>query len=643
MAAPRILVVEDETIVAMDIAQGLRQLGYGVVGTAGTGEEALELAKRGVPDLVLMDINLRGSMDGIETAKALQLRRAVPVLFLTAHADAATVQRAKEASPYGYLVKPYDQRDLHRSIELALSKAAGDRNTLAHAAAELWNSEERYRLLVDAMTDHAIVTIDGAGRIATWSAGAEKLFGWSAEEVLGRQLTELFPVDLNASEPIDEVLLRVRHGERVERDEWRQRKDGSRFLARAIRFPVKGEDGSAMATVALIRDVTRERALAADQLEAQKLESLGKLAGGVAHDFNNMLMVIFSRCDILERRGGLTTEQLRFLGDIRAAATRNRALTQQLLAAARRQYLEPEVVDMSEAVSSAMQLLGPTLGEHIAVRTELEPNPWPIYADPSKLHQVILNLTINARDAMSEGGVLTIETRNVCVDAAYAKQKLRMREGDYVSLAVSDSGCGIPEEIRDRVFDPFFTSKSGVGSGLGLAVVRGVVEQTGGQVWMYSEVGKGTTFKIYFPRYRGEVPIPESPAAPVETERGSGTILLVEDEQLLRSVIREALEENGYQVVEARSPAEALAALRQSGQHVDLLLSDVVLPGINGFELAEEVRRVRPEIRIVFMSGYTDKAIKGDRPLLDAPFLEKPISTSQLLSALRSALRAGDA
>ncbi|HEX7705874.1 MAG TPA: response regulator [Thermoanaerobaculia bacterium] len=642
MAPTRILIVEDETIVAMDLEQTLRGFGFEVVGVEGSADAAIERAAALVPDLIVMDVRLKGGGDGIDAARAIQTRNAIPILFLTAHADAATVERAKLVAPYGYVVKPFDHRDLRRSIELALSKAAGEREIMARSADDLWSSEERYRLLVDAVQDYGINTIDSNGVITTWNSGAERMFGYEAAEVVGTSIQRLFlpgATDATDLEPLQSVLDRVRSGERVERDEWRVRKDGSKFLARVVRSPIFGRSGAFDGSVAVIRDVTRERALEADQLQTQKLEGLGKLAGGIAHDFNNMLMVIFSRCDILERKGGLTADQLRHISDIRAAASKNRALTQQLLAAARRQVLEPQVVDLKKDVASAMELLRLTLGEHIMVRQSLD-DVWSIYADPARLHQVILNLAVNAKEAMPDGGILTVETRNVVVDEAYARQKFRIRAGDYVALVVSDNGVGIPEEIRDRIFDPFFTSRKGGGSGLGLSVVRGVVEQTGGAIWMYSEVGQGTTFKIFFPRHQGEVAEGVHVEPEKEPPRGEGTILIVEDEQLLRSVIRESLEESGYQVLDARTPGEALAIVER-GETPRLLLTDIVLPEMNGFELAAVIHRRYPELPTVFMSGYTDQAINGE-PLRSRIFLEKPISTRDLLTAVHAALHAGE-
>ena len=328
----------------------------------------------------------------------------------------------------------------------------------------------------------------------------------------------------------------------------------------------------------------------------------------------------------------------RYLDDIRAAAVRNRDLTQQLLAAARKQILQPQVLLVSEVVESTMRLLAPTLGENILIRIDLDTPLWSVYADPGKLNQVVLNLALNARDAMPHGGHLTIEARNFRADELYVRQGTGVRPGEYVQLIVSDNGGGIPPDIREQIFDPFFTTK-GTGTGLGLAVVRGIVEQTGGHIWVYSEVGEGTTFKILLPRHagRGERIRDDQPQPLVH--RGHETILLVEDEQLLLTVVRETLEEHGYRVLEAHSADAALAISRAYEGEIHLLLTDVIMPETTGRVLAETLVPERPNLRVVFMSGYTDNAIVH-HGMLDpgVRFLEKPATTNTLLRVVTKAL-----
>jgi len=638
----RILIVEDETIVAMDLAATLRRLGYEVVGMVGTGAAAIEWAASHQPDLILMDIRIKGPMDGIEAAAVIQERQRTPIVFLTAHGDNDTVQRAKAASPHGYLVKPFEEPVLHRVLEMALHRAGTERSARDEALDALWRSEERFRLLVQAVKDYAIFMLDLEGRIATWNPGAERMTGYSEEEVLGKPFIALRPPDAPGTVDVSQLLREVRENGGAEWDDAGMRKDGSPYLPHVYCTPMYDRTGGLIGYVSIVRDETERRNLEAQLVQSQRLESLGQLAGGVAHDFNNMLMVIFSRCDILAR--SVQSERDRqSVRDIRSAAGKNRDLTQQLLAVARQQVLETQVADLNEIVRSAVQLLGLTLGEHIVIRQELEEPLWSVSVDPSKLHQVLLNLSINARDAMPSGGTLTIETRNVQVGSGYARQHIGLRDGDYVSLVVSDTGTGIPKAVRERVFDPFYTTKEpGSGTGLGLAVVRGIVEQTGGRIWMYSEEGHGTTFKIFLPRQFAEAPR-EAAIAETVPEHGDGTILLVEDEELLRVVVREALEQYGYQVLEASSPAEALTISGAFPDRIDVLLTDVIMPVMTGKDLAVQIAGTRPNVQIIFMSGYTNQAILNHTALpAGVRYLEKPIPTGVLLRAVRDAMRAAE-
>ncbi|MCU1229417.1 MAG: Blue-light-activated protein [Acidobacteria bacterium] len=634
---PRILIVEDETIVAMDIAMTLRRLGYDVVGMAGSGADAVDSARRLSPDLVLMDIRIRGAMDGIEAATAIQRERPTPIVFLTAHADADTVERAKSASPHGYLVKPFDERALHRAVEIALRRAETDKGAHEETLDALWQSEESFRLLVNAVKDYALFMIDLQFRIVSWNPGAERMTGFQAAEVIGQPVSMLRPPNSDARE-LDGLFEEIRRNGGAKWEDRGIRKDGSQYVPHVYCAPMVDRKGEVIGYVSIMRDITEQLKLEAQLAQTQRLESLGQLAGGVAHDFNNMLMVIFSRCEILLRTLKEKDER-RYVSDILKAAGKNRALTQQLLGAARRQVLDPEVVDVNEVVTSAIQLLTSTIGEHITISTQLQQPAWNVLADPGKLHQVLINLAINARDAMPESGVLTIETRNVHLDASYVRQHVGVTVGDYVTLVISDTGSGIAPEIRDRIYDPFFTTKeAGRGTGLGLAVVRGIVEQTGGRIWVYSEEGRGTTFRILLPRHAGEV-TPEPGVEDQLPERGSETILLVEDEELLRTVVREVIEEQGYAVLEARSPAEAIAISRRTSQPIQLLLTDVIMPGMTGLELAATLIAERPELRLIFMSGYSNKALVNHASLpAEARYLEKPIASAILLRTIRAAL-----
>jgi two-component system cell cycle sensor histidine kinase/response regulator CckA len=373
-------------------------------------------------------------------------------------------------------------------------------------------------------------------------------------------------------------------------------------------------------------------------LQAQKLEAVGRLAGGVAHDFNNLLTAIAGYSEIALRRANGDELLREYLEEIKKASDRAAALTRQLLAFSRKQLLQPKVLNVNEVVADMEKMLRRIIGEDIEILTRLEPSLWRVKIDPSQLEQVILNLALNARDAMPHGGKLIITTNNVFLDDLYVSGHIGVESGEYISLTVSDTGCGIDAETQARIFEPFFTTKElGKGTGLGLATVYGVVKQSGGNIWVYSEPGQGTTFKTYFPRVCEAFSPKESQAAVQMPHGGSEAILLVEDEAILRGIVRASLEACGYKVLAAADAAEALSHCARRDQAIDLILTDVVMPQMNGYQLVEKISALRPGIRALFMSGYTEDAIKHPD---STPFLEKPFTLVKLTDKVREVLDA---
>lgn len=374
--------------------------------------------------------------------------------------------------------------------------------------------------------------------------------------------------------------------------------------------------------------------------QSQKMEAIGRLAGGIAHDFNNLLSVILSCADLAAAELPPEHPVQSDLGEIRHAGQRAADLTRQMLAFSRQQVLEPRSLDLNEIVSNLQKMLARVLGEDIDLKMRLSSRLGTVKADPGQIEQVLMNLVVNARDAMPRGGMLTVETSNVFLDEVYARQHLDVEPGPYVLLAVSDTGIGMDKETQARIFEPFFTTKErGKGTGLGLATVFGIVKQSGGNIWLYSEPGGGTTFKIYLPRTEG-APENMSRTLPHRDTRGTETILLAEDEVQVRVTARTILERAGYHVLEARSPAEAIA-ISDHAEVIDLLLTDVIMPKISGRELAERITIKRPAIKTLFMSGYTDDAIVL-HGVLEAGvfFLQKPFTPDSLVHKVRDVLDA---
>jgi two-component system cell cycle sensor histidine kinase/response regulator CckA len=388
-------------------------------------------------------------------------------------------------------------------------------------------------------------------------------------------------------------------------------------------------------------DVTERRQLEMQLRQAQKMEAIGQLAGGVAHDFNNMLSVIFGHSELLALDLPPDEPRRESVTQICQAAERAAALTRQLLAFSRQQVLEPTVLDLNGLVTEAEKMLRRLIGEDMRLTTRLGPNLSRVRVDPGQMEQVIMNLAVNARDAMPQGGRLTIETREVELEPVYAQAHPGARSGRHVLLAVSDTGCGMSPEIQARVFEPFFTTKPvGQGTGLGLAVVHGIIKQSGGHITIDSAPGMGTTFNIYLPVVADEPWAKPAPSAPAKPVGGSETILLVEDEELMRAITARLLENLGYRVLEASGGKEALRLAEAGGlEKIDLLMSDVVMPGMSGRDLADRLRDCRPGLKVLFQSGYTGEVILRHGVLrTGVAFLQKPFRLDALAKKVRAVL-----
>jgi two-component system cell cycle sensor histidine kinase/response regulator CckA len=412
-------------------------------------------------------------------------------------------------------------------------------------------------------------------------------------------------------------------------------------LAESVAMQKRAADSLRLANDDLQREMQRRHEVEDQLIQAQKMEAVGRLAGGVAHDFNNLLTAILGYTELLRGQVEQDPDALEYAAEVRRAAERASNLTNQLLAFSRRQPAAPQVVDLNQVVRQIDKMLRRIIGEDIDLNVSLAPDLWPVMVDPAHMDQVIMNLAVNSRDAMPDGGKLTIETANVQLTEEYAAGHLGARPGQYVMMAVSDTGIGMDTATQARVFEPFYTTKEqGKGTGLGLSIVYGIVKQNAGGIMVYSEPAHGTVFKIYIPAV--EAPVPAAPAdfEDREAKPSEAAILLVEDEDQVRRLARAFLERRGYHVVEAASGPEALKMLQDYAGHIDLLLTDMVMPQMNGAALAERVRALRPEIRILFMSGYTEGGVESHGLLAgESLFLQKPFSASTLDQKVREALR----
>jgi two-component system, cell cycle sensor histidine kinase and response regulator CckA len=399
----------------------------------------------------------------------------------------------------------------------------------------------------------------------------------------------------------------------------------------------KTPEGAGVQILGAAQDITEYRSLEQQLLHAQKMEAVGRLAGGVAHDFNNLLTVILGFSELALAQVGPADPMREALAQISESGQRAAALTRQLLAFSRKQVLQPQVVDLSALVVGIKKMLERLIGEDVELVTALDPALRPVKVDPAQYEQIIVNLAVNARDAMPHGGRLTIETANVELDPSYAHKRIGVQPGSYVMTAISDSGIGMDEATQSRIFEPFFTTKpSGKGTGLGLSIVYGIVKQSGGEIWLYSEPGKGTTFKIYLPPTAGAV---DEAAGELELDApGTGTVLVVEDEEPVRSLIRRSLEGAGYEVLEAASADEALRVSQARAGTIDLMITDVIMPGRSGRELAKALESARPGMRVLYISGYTDTIIQHGVLEEGIAFLAKPFTPRSLVRKVRAVL-----
>ena len=481
---------------------------------------------------------------------------------------------------------------------------------------------------------------DITGAIEYVNPAFSRITGYSREEVLGQNPRILKAGKQNPEiyEQLWATILKgeIWHGELINR-----RKDGSFYTEQINIAPVRGGRREITHFIANKQDVTARKLLEQQVTQAQKMEAVGRLAGGVAHDFNNLLTIINGYAQLLTDRSSPQDPRWGIFEEIQMAGERAASLTRQLLAFSRRQVMEPRVLDLSSVLANTEKMLRRLIGEDIELVATLDPGLGLVKVDPGQIEQVVLNLAVNARDAMPEGGKLFIETSNVELDEDDVRRNPNMEPGKYVMVAVSDTGCGMDQETQAHIFEPFFTTKEkGKGTGLGLATVYGIVKQSGGSIWIYSEPGRGSTFKIYFPCV--EEALSRSEPAEVRTKpaKGKETVLVVEDEAGVRTLVCETLKSKGYKILQAEGAAQALKIAGQHTKPIHLLLTDVVMPETGGKELTKRLTTLHPETKVLYMSGYTDDAIvRHGISAGSMAFLKKPFAPNALVRKIREVLK----
>jgi PAS domain S-box-containing protein len=639
-AGARVLICEDEMLFAEDMALTLKDSGYEIAGMVATGEEAVQTAEEARPDLILMDIKLAGEIDGIEAAERIRSKLDIPLIYLTAYTEKDVFKRAKHTEPYGYVGKPASMTQLISTIETALYKHHADRKV---------RESEARRAKAEELTGLHSWEWDVQTGLLFWSAESYRSFGWYQGR--DRPTFDSFIESVHADdrEMVRAVLMDSLDGKRPYDLEFRiVQPNGQERILHSRGEIQRDDNGRPLRMLGMALDITErkcaeeERKRLREQLfHAKKMEAIGALTGGIAHDFNNMLTIIngFAEMILLD-----ITEDNPIYADIQAILQTGRKgaeIVQRLLAFTKKAEITVSPLDLNEVIRNSVALMERTFPKMIAIEMRLASDLGTVNGDRAQIEQALMNLCINAKDAMTDGGTLKIETENVTVDEAYCRRNLGATPGRHVLMAISDTGGGISKELMERVFDPFFTTKgwdSKKGTGLGLSVAKGIAEQHGGWIACESSCSKGTTFTLYFP-------VTEEFTAARESEAGTDPgevrvkVLLVDDEDLVRDLGKRILERAGYGVITASNGKVALEIYAREQSSIGLVALDLIMPQMGGEKCLEELLKINPNVKVVVSTGGAMP--KNERARLGAcvkGFVNKPYQVRQFLDAVREAL-----
>ncbi len=628
----RILVIEDDPGIAKLQQRKLERAGH-IVTTATGPEEAMRAILQGDFEMIILDYRLTDGCSGLEFYEQLKSRGYnLPTILVTAFSNEALVIRALRAGVRDFVTKSVAYLDyLPDAVGHVLSQSR-----LEHRLAE---SEKRFSLMFHANPVPAGLERLDDGRLVEVNDRFAGFFGYAAVDMIGRTSAELgLWADPQERRNILDQVRREGAVRNVEAAFHCKLGEVRTALVSIERIRVSDAD----MLIAMLVDVTERRRLEEQYRQSQKMEAVGRLAGGIAHDFNNALTVISGYGEIALEATAPDSPQYELLNEIVRAGRHAATLTHQLLAFSRKQVLHPAELDLNDLVKNMHKMLGRLIGEDIELRVKLSPDLGLVLADAGQIEQALLNLAVNSRDAMPGGGVLMLETHNIELDAAHIPPRGDLQPGSWVQLSVGDTGCGMDAETLTRVFEPFYTTKEyGKGTGMGLPMVYGIVKQSGGHVGIESDPGAGTVVRLYLPRVAAGVGEPAATAIAESPPRGTETILLLEDEPRVRSLTRRILENTGYTVIEALNAADALDIVARRAEMVDMLLTDVVMPGMSGRQVADEILRSRPNIRVLFVSGYTNDVVIRQGVLDEGThFLQKPYSEYLLAHKVRQVLDA---
>jgi two-component system, cell cycle sensor histidine kinase and response regulator CckA len=641
----RILIVEDQPtdaeLAKREICKAIESCVFQRVETREDYLAALEAFK---PNLIITDYRMP-RFDGLTALKlALEKVPFTPVIIMTGAINEDTAVECMKAGAANYIIK----EQLKRLGQAVLHALEEKRVLLERHKAELAlrESEERYRTLVHTLPD-ALIVADMNGNVVYEAPSTLRLYGYdTSDDLSGRRVVDWIHPDYQAK--AHNLIEDLKTGRDVRHQEFiLTKRDGSSFHGELSASSMRDAQGNVTGFLALVRDISdRKQAevervqLQAQLLQAQKMESIGRLAGGVAHDFNNMLSVILGYAELIQTQLAKENPLLNDVMQIERAGRRAKDITQQLLAFSRKQIIEPAMMDLNEFITGTQKGLSRLIGEDINLQFSPGADLYKIKFDRSQLDQILINLAANARDAMPQGGKLKIETSNVQIDEAFSKEHLMLTPGDYVLLTVTDSGVGMDKETLAHAFEPFFTTKAvGKGTGLGLATVYGIVIQGGGFIAAASEPGRGSIFDIYFPRMAEEATVAEG-IPEFSMKQGTGRVLVVEDDPMVRDLTVAMLESVGYTVRAAETPSAALEYCKKNRDPIDLLITDVVMPELSGVELRDRIQAMKPDLKVLFISGYASDII-AHHGILDegVNFIRKPFTMSDLAKAVQNVIQ----
>jgi two-component system, cell cycle sensor histidine kinase and response regulator CckA len=641
----RVLIVDDQPPNVLLLERMLRQAGFTNLRSSTNPHAVLSIFAEFQPDILLLDLHMPG-LTGFEVME--QLKTVVadnvyfPILVLTADISTAMKQQALGCGAMDFLTKPFDVIEVVLRIKNLLKTRflhlqLQDQNRTLEETVRERTREVREQAALIAKARDAILVCDLQTRIMFWNEGAERLYGWTSAEAMDRNAIELFRMAAEQFEEAGAATLAhgVWAGELVQHS-----RDGKEVIVMSRWTLIRNEAGQPRSNMVINTDITRKKSLEAQLFHAQRMEGIGMVAGGVAHDFNNLLTIINGYSEMVMSCMEPDDPSRGMLREVYKAGERAISLTRQLLAFSRKQILQVQVIDLNSLIADAEKMLSRLIGEDVKIVVDGDPHLGRVKADAGQIEQILLNLCVNARDAMAHGGQITVRTRNVELDERYAREHPYVKPGRYVELGVRDTGAGMDEVTKARLFEPFFTTKElGKGTGLGLATVYGIVKQSGGSIEFESAPGCGTLFQIYLPRVEEAVSTNRSSIDEFKAPRGAETILLVDDDAGVRSVTRLALQSFGYEVLDAGGGAAALLLSRAHLAPIHLLVTDVVMPGMSGRELADRLTPTRAGLKTLYLSGYTDDAvIRNGVAVGSASFLAKPITPGMLARKVRQVL-----